>query len=132
MAMACLVFLNRYGLFLPPKAKAKSDAKDGEDECSEVRVAGAEGPFGASVNGVFAKTGELHNGRPLFQKRGEPQWFLRLCKNGAWAVSSVDLKHADDDEGAAISVQVPRGDQHFIKHNTARGASCRPARPHLL
>ena len=60
-----------------------------------VVLSGATGPASGNINGVFAPTGKDHNGKPLFQKVGDPDKWLCYAKDGDWGVSSTANKDAN-------------------------------------
>ena len=65
----------------------------------------------AKVNGTYYLTSELHNGRPLFRKRDDPDTWLRFMKIGNWAISSSARKEANEDNcyayGGGSSDELP-------------------------
>ena len=73
---------------------------------SAVVVCGATGPNAACLNGVFEPAGELHNGRPLYQRVDDPNFWLRYTKNGFWMVSDTAAKDANNVRGYNCSVEI--------------------------
>jgi len=70
-----------------------------------VTVSGATGTNAAYVNGTYAPTGELHNGKTLFRKVNDPDKWLRYSKNDSWMVSSTSDKDANNNLCWAHSVE---------------------------
>jgi hypothetical protein len=66
-----------------------------------VEIGGATGPCAAYVNGVYERTDEVKNGKPVFAKKvgGGAEWFVGLWEapTGKWNVSprsSIDANKA--------------------------------------
>jgi len=70
-----------------------------------VVISGATGNNSGSINGVFAPTAEVYNGKPLFQKVCDPEKWLLYTKNDYWVVSNTVGKEANDGTGRCISVE---------------------------
>ena len=65
-------------------------------------LSGAKGPSASKINGVYVPVDELYNDHVLYQKRSDPDKYLRYVKqNGCWVVSGSTHKAANDDRGWA-------------------------------
>ena len=64
-------------------------------------LSGAKGPSASVINGVYVPVDELHNDHVLYQKRSDPDKYLRYVKqHGCWVVSNT-AKAANDAMGWA-------------------------------
>ena len=70
-----------------------------------VVLSGATGPASGNINGVFAPTGKDHNGKPLFQKVGDPDKWLCYDKDGNWGVTGTTNMEANNKRGWCYSVK---------------------------
>ena len=70
-----------------------------------VVLSGATGSASGNINGVFAPTGKEHNGKPLFQKVGDPDKWLCYDKDGNWMVTDTADKEANVASGWCHSVK---------------------------
>ncbi len=55
------------------------------------------------VNGIFSRTGEMVNGRPVWGKVGCPDICLWFAASNKWMVSFVDEKDANNSNGCCFS-----------------------------
>ena len=66
-------------------------------EANPVTVAGVVGRKADILNGVYdPMNGVLYNGKPLFQKRDDPDKWLRFNTLDNWCVSPTSSKDAND------------------------------------
>ena len=70
-----------------------------------VAISGVTGPKADLVNGTYAPTGELHNGKTLFRKVNDADKWLRYATDGSWMVSPTSNKDANDNNCWAHSVE---------------------------
>ena len=68
-------------------------------------ISGVTGPKADLVNGTYAPTGELHNGKTLFRKVNDADKWLRYATDGSWMVSPTSNKDANDNNCWAHSVE---------------------------
>ena len=69
-------------------------------------LSGAKGPSASVINGVYVPVDELYNDHVLYQKRSDPDKYLRYVKqNGSWKVSNNASKAANNDKGLAHSAE---------------------------
>ena len=65
-------------------------------------LSGAKGPNASVINGVYVPVDEVYNDHVLYQKRSDPDWYLRYVKqNGYWSVSRSTDKDANNKTGKA-------------------------------
>ena len=73
-----------------------------------VEIGGATGPRAAAVNGVYERTDEVKNGKPVFAKKvaGGAEWVVGLWEapNGKWYVSRRSPIDANKAAGWARTV----------------------------
>jgi hypothetical protein len=73
-----------------------------------VEIGGATGPRAAGVNGVYERTDEVKNGKPVFAKKvaGGSEWVIGLWEapDGLWYVSPRADFDANKAEGWACTV----------------------------
>ena len=69
-------------------------------------LSGAKGPNASVINGVYVPVDELYNDHVLYQKRSDPDKYLRYVKqNGSWSVSNNASKAENNDKGLAHSAE---------------------------
>ncbi len=95
-----------------------------------VTVAGVEGRRADALNGLYEDTGDLYNGKPLFQKRNDPggacEW-LRNDKDNQWLFSNTQDKDADSTTCLCHSLEAGKDhpthvDQWNIYENAAEAS----------
>ena len=69
-------------------------------------LSGAKGPAASVINGVYVPVDELYNDHVLYQKRSDPDKYLRYAKqSGDWRVSNNASKAANSDRGWACCAE---------------------------
>ena len=71
-----------------------------------VVMGGCAGTNAASVNGVYVPTGDLYNGKPLYQKQGDPgKWLRFVASNARWSVGTREDKDLQNANGWCESIE---------------------------
>ena len=71
-----------------------------------VVMGGCVGTNAASVNGIYVPTGDLYNGKPLYQKQGDPSKWLRfVASNARWSVGTREDKDLQNAHGWCESIE---------------------------
>ncbi len=60
-----------------------------------VLITGVVGRSAKILNGVYEATHDVHNGKPLFRKQGDPNRWLRFDDDNVWAICSSASKDAN-------------------------------------
>eukprot|EP00729_Bicosta_minor_P010761 gene10761-biopygen8222 len=78
-------------------------------------VAGATGDIAHFVNGAFSKTGAMQNGKPVYSKEGDADWWCYCGPDGWWVVTDTEDKDANKNAGWAASTEVGLAAPHLAK-----------------
>merc|ERR1712166_381138 len=71
-----------------------------------VLIKGATGRHASCINGVYRLTNlPLYNGRPLWQKDGDTDNWLRCTRSTKWMTSTSEDIEADNSSGRFLSVE---------------------------
>ena len=71
-----------------------------------VLIKGATGSNASRINGVYKLTNlPLYNGRPLWQKEGDTDEWLRCIRSTKWKISTSEDIEADNSSGRFLSVE---------------------------
>jgi len=71
-----------------------------------VLIKGATGSNASCINGVYRLTNlPLYNGRPLWQKDGDTDNWLRCTRSTKWMTSTSEDIEADNSSGRFLSVE---------------------------
>ena len=71
-----------------------------------LQISGATGPNAPFINGVYEPKGVAYNERPLFQKLGDGDKWLRYTLGNRWQVSPTSAKDANNNNGWLESVKL--------------------------
>merc|ERR1712166_1006475 len=81
-----------------------------------VLIKGATGPSASRINGVYKLTNlPRHNGRPLWQKEGDTDEWLRCIRNTKWMISTSEDIDADKSSGPFHCVETGLADPTAAK-----------------
>jgi hypothetical protein len=80
-----------------------------------VLIEGVVGRKANLLNGVYEPTHEWHNGKPLFQKQGDPDKWLRFDLDNQWVISPTASKEANNSGCWCHSVESDIAIDHPIK-----------------
>ena len=81
-----------------------------------MKISGATGPCSFLINGVYDPVDdELHNDRPVFQKRGDGDKWLRFTSRRRWVVSNTSRKENDSHGCWAYCVEKDVMDPSFAR-----------------
>lgn len=69
-----------------------------------VLISGVAGRKEKHLNGVYQPTRDIHNGKPLFQKKDDPDKWLRFDVSQRWAISDTEFKDSNRGGGLCQSV----------------------------
>jgi hypothetical protein len=76
-----------------------------EYRSSPVLIGGVVGKKANVLNGVYEPTRQLHNGKPLFQKQGDPDKWLRFDVKKLWLFCATANKDANNSVSWCHSVE---------------------------
>jgi len=81
-----------------------------------VLIKGATGSKASRINGVYKLTNlPRHNGRPLWQKEGDTDEWLRCIRSTKWMISTSETIAADKSSGPFLSVETGLADPTAAK-----------------
>eukprot|EP00729_Bicosta_minor_P008247 gene8247-biopygen25007 len=78
-------------------------------------IAGARGNTARLVNGAFSKTAAMQNGKPVYSKDGNADWWCYCAPDGCWYVTITPDKDANKNAGRAASTEVGLAAPHLAK-----------------